>query len=245
MGVSRVSAMRWYRAWRKGGLAALATARPLGRPARLSAQQISRVEQQLLKGAAAHGYSTDLWTLPRMAVVIERKTGARYHPGHVWRVLQRLGWSLQRPARRARERARAGHSVLAEALLATTKKNAATLIFMDESGFSEAAVVRRTWAPRGQTPVLHPRGRNLHWMSAMGAIAYHQRSGKACLLLLFQRGAVRSRGCAPFLASLAPARPRPGRLDLGRTQGSPLSRSQGLDRAADLVDRRTSTRLRA
>jgi transposase len=104
IGVSRVSAMRWYRAWRKGGPAALATARPLGRPARLSAQQIHYVEQQLLKGAAAHGYSTDLWTLPRMAVVIERETGARYHPGHVWRVLRRLGWSLQRPARRARER---------------------------------------------------------------------------------------------------------------------------------------------
>ncbi len=104
MGVSRVSAMRWYRTWRKGGLAALATARPLGRPARLSVEQITRVEQQLLKGAAAHGYASDLWTLPRMAVVIERETGARYHPGHVWRVLRRMGWSLQRPARRARER---------------------------------------------------------------------------------------------------------------------------------------------
>jgi transposase len=73
---------------------------------------------------------------------------------------------------------------------------------MDESGFSEAAVVRRTWAPRGPTPVLHPRGRNLHWMSAMGAIAYHRRSGRARLLLLFQRGAVRSAGVLRFLRHL-------------------------------------------
>lgn len=104
LGVSRVSAMRWYRAWRKGGAAALAVARPLGRPARLSGDQLKRVEQLLLRGASAHGYSTDLWTLPRMAAVIERETGERYHPGHVWRVLRGLGWSLQRPARRARER---------------------------------------------------------------------------------------------------------------------------------------------
>lgn len=103
-GVSRVSAMRWYQAWRRGGRAALAVARPLGRPPRLSGDQLTRIELLLLKGPAAQGYSTDLWTLPRMAMVIERETGTRYHPGHVWRVLRKLGWSLQRPARRARER---------------------------------------------------------------------------------------------------------------------------------------------
>jgi len=104
VGVSRVSAMRWYRSWRKGGRPALAVARRLGRPVRLSNEQLTRVERLLLKGPAAHGYTTELWTLPRMAVVIERETGIRYHPGHVWRVLRRLGWSLQKPAKQARER---------------------------------------------------------------------------------------------------------------------------------------------
>lgn len=73
---------------------------------------------------------------------------------------------------------------------------------MDESGFSEAAVVRRTWAPRGHTPILHPRGRNLHWMSAIGALAYHQQTSRARLLLLFQRGAVRTAGVLRFLRHL-------------------------------------------
>ena len=86
--------------------------------------------------------------------------------------------------------------------MAAAKKNAATLIFMDESGFSEAAVFRRTWAPRGHTPVLHPRGRNLHWMSAIGALAYQRRTGRARLLLLFQRGAVRTAGVLRFLRHL-------------------------------------------
>ena len=47
---------------------------------------------------------TELWTLARVADVIEKVTGVKYHPGHVWRVLRQMGWSRQRPARRAAER---------------------------------------------------------------------------------------------------------------------------------------------
>lgn len=102
--VSRVSAMRWYRVWRRQGRRGLGQVRALGRPAKLSAGQLKKVEKTLLRGPQAEGYSTDLWTLPRIAKVISRVTGVEYHPGHVWRVLRGLGWSLQRPAKRARER---------------------------------------------------------------------------------------------------------------------------------------------
>ena len=57
-----------------------------------------------MEGPQAQGYSTDLWTLPRVARVVEHVSGVHYHPGHVWRVLRGLGWSLQRPTLRARER---------------------------------------------------------------------------------------------------------------------------------------------
>jgi transposase len=36
--------------------------------------------------------------------VIERVTGVAHHPGHVWRIVKQMGWSLQRPARKAIER---------------------------------------------------------------------------------------------------------------------------------------------
>jgi transposase len=39
-----------------------------------------------------------------VAAVIERTTGVHYHPGHVWKILAAMEWSLQRPAKRARER---------------------------------------------------------------------------------------------------------------------------------------------
>jgi len=75
-----------------------------GRKPRLDRRQWAQVEAALLQGPAAHGFATTLWTLPRIAAVIARRTGVRYHPAHVWRILQGLQWSLQRPARQARER---------------------------------------------------------------------------------------------------------------------------------------------
>ena len=72
---------------------------------RLSDQQLHDLDQALRPGARAHGFDTDHWTLVRIASVIEQQTGVTYHPGHVWKLLRRrLGWRLQRPARRAIER---------------------------------------------------------------------------------------------------------------------------------------------
>ena len=102
--VSRQSVMRWYRAWRKGGRAALRAAGRAGRKPRLSREQMVRVEAALRQGPRAHGFRTNLWTLPRVAHVIKQLTGVQYHPGHVWRLLGALDWTLQRPAKRARER---------------------------------------------------------------------------------------------------------------------------------------------
>jgi transposase len=104
LGVSRQSVSRWFEQWRKGGTAAMKGAGRAGRRPRLSASQLREVDRALRKGAKAHGFPTELWTLSRVADVIERATGTRYHPGHAWRILKDLGWSLQRPARRAVER---------------------------------------------------------------------------------------------------------------------------------------------
>lgn len=102
--VSRQSVSRWYQDWRRGGARALQKAPRTGRPPMLTPQELKQVERVLLNGALGHGFSTDLWTLARVAEVIERATGVTYHPGHVWKVLRAMGWSLQKPARRAAER---------------------------------------------------------------------------------------------------------------------------------------------
>lgn len=104
LGVSRTTAMRWAQAWEEEGSEGLRAAGRAGRKPRLSDEQLEEVEAVLLEGPVASGYVTAYWTLPRVAEVIERVTDTRYHPGHVWRVLRRLGWSRQKPTTRARER---------------------------------------------------------------------------------------------------------------------------------------------
>jgi transposase len=104
LGVSRESARRWAQAWEREGAPGLRAAGRAGRKPRLSPEQRDQIEQALLEGPAALGYVTELWTLPRIADLIERITQVRYHPGHVWRLLHELGWSLQKPTPRARER---------------------------------------------------------------------------------------------------------------------------------------------
>jgi transposase len=84
-------------------VAGLRTARQ-GKPARLEPAELARVRRVLDRGAVAAGFDHDLWTLARVAQVIERVTGVQQHPGHVWRLLKAMRWSLQRPPRQAVER---------------------------------------------------------------------------------------------------------------------------------------------
>jgi transposase len=105
VGVAHQVVSEWRKAWRQGGRAALRSAGPAGRKPKLSDGQFTDVANALVKGAAANGYLTDVWTLPRVAEVIVQLTGVSYHPGHVWYLLRdQLDWTWQRPARRALER---------------------------------------------------------------------------------------------------------------------------------------------
>ena len=105
LGVSAQAVSVWHARWQQGGTQALRSKGPSGPAPRLSDQQLATVEQVLLAGAAANGFVGELWTLERVTLVVERLTGVRHHPAHVWALLRhRLGWTVQRPARRAAER---------------------------------------------------------------------------------------------------------------------------------------------
>jgi transposase len=102
-GVSRPTAHAWYQVWKRHGTNGLKSVGRLGRKPRLDASARQRLQQALLQGPQHWGFCTDLWTLERIATVISKTCRVHYHPRHVWRLLQSLGWSRQRPARRARE----------------------------------------------------------------------------------------------------------------------------------------------
>ena len=103
--VSRQSASRWHAGWQADGTAALRTRGPTGRRPKVPDTALQAIEQTLLEGALAHGFATDVWTLDRIAVVIQGLTGVGLSNPSVWRLLRgRLGWTVQRPERQATER---------------------------------------------------------------------------------------------------------------------------------------------
>jgi len=101
VGVTRCSIYRW----RWAGKQAKQKSHQLpGKPAYVSKEQIKELEQELLRGAYAHGYSEDYWTLDRIGHLIWDLFGIRYTPSGVWRLLGRMNWSCQKVQRQALQR---------------------------------------------------------------------------------------------------------------------------------------------
>ena len=101
---SHSSVILWRDAVKQRGLTALKAKPAPGRPPKLTAQQRAKLPRLLLRGPAAWGFATELWTTRRIATVIQRAFGVRLHRAHVSRVLSALDWSCQKPERRALER---------------------------------------------------------------------------------------------------------------------------------------------
>ena len=104
VGTSPASVTRWRQAYEGQGQAALLAKPHPGRRPKLTAKQRERLGRLLLGGPGKHGYSTELWTLARVAEVIAVTFGVDYDPSQVWRILRAMGWTCQKPERRARER---------------------------------------------------------------------------------------------------------------------------------------------
>jgi transposase len=103
LGVTQGAVSHWKKAHGQGGQDALLARQHTGRPTKLSGKQGEKLVKLLKQGPCRHGWATALWTLPRVAALIERHFGVAYDQSGVWHVLRRLGWSCQKPVRRARE----------------------------------------------------------------------------------------------------------------------------------------------
>jgi putative transposase len=104
LSVSRATVCDWAQQLAAGGLRALRRRKPTGRPARLTRDQKRVLRRWLRRGALAAGFATDRWTMGRVRQLIEREFGVRYHVHYINRLLAGLGWSLQQPLPRGRER---------------------------------------------------------------------------------------------------------------------------------------------
>jgi transposase len=120
--VSRKSAYQWHRAWQEGGVEVLASRGPLGKRCKLSPRCQEKLAQYLDQGPAAHGWSEDqVWTGARVARLIGRKFHVSYSVSGATRLMRRLGFTPQVPARRAAERDERAVTVWKEATWAEVK----------------------------------------------------------------------------------------------------------------------------
>jgi transposase len=103
IGVARQTVQKW-KAWvRDGGKRALKAVPQHVKTCRLSPDQQKELGKIIEAGAAAAGFETDLWTTARLAEVIEKKFKITYNADHLGRLLRSIGFSCQKPTKRARE----------------------------------------------------------------------------------------------------------------------------------------------
>jgi transposase len=207
LGVNRTSLYRW-RLQAKQVPDGLAAKTHRGPTPRLSQAQLTELEQLLIQGAKAHGWRNELWTAARVAKLIERHFQQTFHPDHVRRFLRaRLGWTSQKPKRKARERDddEVARWLAQEfpRILKETRRRGAYLVFLDESGFQLTPCVRRTLAKRGHTPVLECWDRRDR-ISAISTISISPRQRRLGLQfeLLPDNDTVRAGQVVAYLAKL-------------------------------------------
>lgn len=104
VGVARQTVYTWKALLDESGIDALRAMGGKGRPAQLDARQLAQLRRSLLDSPTEHGFGTELWTLKRVRQLIERMFGVSYSEVHVWRILGEMGFSNQKPERRAIER---------------------------------------------------------------------------------------------------------------------------------------------
>lgn len=105
VGASRQSVTKWRElAGARGEKARALAAKPQHVPqCRLSGPQLTQLKRRLKAGPRKAGFATNLWTLARVAELVEREFGVSYHPCHLGRLLHTLGLSCQKPQRRSKE----------------------------------------------------------------------------------------------------------------------------------------------
>ena len=104
LGVDKSTVSQWRSSLESTGVEGPKARVSGGRPPRLDGEGRQRLLEELRKGALAHGYEEDRWTLPRIAEVLKKELGVSYDLEHLSVVMRRLGWSVQRPQKRAVER---------------------------------------------------------------------------------------------------------------------------------------------
>lgn len=163
LGVHRGSVSRWITICKRQGKKGIKRRKAKGSAPKLNPKEIRRIIKFLRDDATEHGFDTPLWTCKRVRQIIAKEIGKQLAISNVWKWLTRWGLTNQKPERRALEAdPEAVEKWLKEdwpKIRAHAKRWQAMLYFLDEAGVSLTAVMGKTWAPKGKTPVVKTTGK--------------------------------------------------------------------------------------
>ena len=211
LGVTPDAVCRWMGKVRAGGVGALAARRPPGRKPTLTEKQEARLFKLVAEKTPRQlKFSFALWTIPLVGQLVERLFGVALHKSTLGRLLKRLGFSPQRPRRRAFERDEAACQEWTTRtfprILAEVRRLRGMLLFLDECGVHENGPLDRTWAPRGKRPVVRASGKRTR-INVISAVSPRGRLWFRCF-----RGNLNGARFIGFLQDLL--RDIPGRITL-------------------------------
>ena len=162
-GVHRGSVSSWITTYKIKGKDALKSRKSTGRPNKIAGKEMKMIVNILQENAMRHGFETPLWTCKRLQQVMHQKTGKKLHTTNVMRWLKKWGMTNQKPKRRATQQDEEAVKKWLEEewprIKAHAKRWQALLYFQDESGVSLTAVMGKTWAPKGKTPIVKVTGK--------------------------------------------------------------------------------------
>lgn len=174
LGISPRTVWRWLASFRDRGPMGLAARPAPGRPRKLTLTR-EKIALRWLRGSPMeHGFTTELWTAARLAQLIEEEFTIRFNPRSLSTWLKDRGFTPQKPERVPRERDPGAIDAWLASDWPRIKKKArrqgARIALIDESGLMMAPLLRRTWAPRGQTPTLAQVGGHRKKVSVAAAL---------------------------------------------------------------------------
>jgi transposase len=171
--VTEAAVSKWMAAARRGGPEALRSHPAPGMTPKLTPEQVDLIPEFLGHGPEAYGFRGAVWTCARIAGVIAQEFGIRYSKSQVSRLLKRLEWTPQVPIVHAIQRDEVAierwRAEVWPELRRRARRQRREPIFVDESGFYLLPGVVKTYAPRGETPVVHEWQTRDH-LSVMGAL---------------------------------------------------------------------------
>ncbi len=171
VGVDQSSVSRWLSAVAEEGEDALKRRPHPGAPSAMSAQDLERLKELLREDAQIYGFSGQIWTRARIAELIARKFDIVYSHAHISKLMRKIGFSLQKPRKRAYQRDEQAIAKWKEKEGPALKKKSKTeaVFFLDEMGVQLLPSVEKTYAPIGQTPILRAPLARKH-ISVIGAL---------------------------------------------------------------------------